>query len=261
MLWALQSEPVSASLPILGQSPWVQPEHVPGLTEQALTKLYTEVSPHFYSMKNIIPMLKLRRRFNLTPATLNGLKVLMPTAQVPDCENCVDLCCTGANAVVSLRLRDIASLVDSDRTALVSWERPAPLPANEAKKKQTWARREADGSVFHRAFPVLARDATGSCMALTEDRLCGLWPSWPSSCARYPYALDIKNNVIFYAAGCRSTRIAPVAEAPIAVRRLVRASIDAYNQRLRDVLLLAFARPQLEAMGLLQWVRVDELGF
>jgi hypothetical protein len=35
--------------------------------------------------------------------------------------------------------------------------------------------------------------------------------------------------------------------------------VDAYNERLRDVLLLAFARESLRELGLLQWVREDRL--
>jgi hypothetical protein len=231
------------------------PTHVPGPLEEALTALWRATGPQFYTPRNIVRQLRLRRRFDLSPVRLEKLRVAIPTAQVPDCDNCLDLCCTGENAVVSLRLRDIAVLMDLGRTDLMSHERP-PAPPRE---KATWARREADGSVFHTAFPVLARDATGTCRALTEDRLCGLWPSWPLSCARYPYALDRRHGVIFYAAGCRSTRIAPVSEAPIAVRALVRAVVDAYNERLRDVLLLAFAREALREQGLLQWVREDLL--
>jgi len=252
---------MSTSLPIVGQQEERPPEHAPGPKELALEALWAEISPHFYSLENIVRMLRLRRRFDFKPASLNGLKVAIPTGKVPDCDNCLDLCCTGPNAIVSLRLKDIAGLVDLGREDLLSWSRPPPLPTKDAKRQHTWARREADGSIFHRAFPILARDKTGTCMALTEDRLCGLWPSWPTSCARYPYALDIKNNVVFYAAGCQSTRIAEMTEAPVAVRRLVRASLDAYNQRLRDVLFLAFARERLADLGLLQWVKVEELGF
>jgi Fe-S-cluster containining protein len=241
------------ALPVVQAPP--PPTHIPGPTELALAALWRDASAQFFSPRNILRQLRLRRRFDLEPVRLEKLRVAIPTAQVPDCDNCLDLCCTGENAVVSLRLRDVAVLRDLGREDLITHERPAPPPP----KKASWARREADGSVFHRAFPVLARDATGTCRALNEDRLCGLWPSWPLSCARYPYALDRRNGVIFYAAGCRSTRLAPVGEAPIAVRALVRAVVDAYNERLRDVMLLAFAREELRALGLLQWVKEDAL--
>lgn len=242
---------MTTGLSIVGQAPWDRPEHAPGHTEQALQALWRDHAADMYQFKNLRTIIRLRRRFDLKPVSLNGLQVKIPTGQVPDCDNCVDLCCTGPNAVVSLRLRDIAVLMDLGRTELITHERPPP-PTD--KRRVTWARREADGSVFHKAFPVLQRDATGTCLALTEDRLCGLWPSWPLSCARYPYALDRQNNVVFYAKGCTTTRLAPLGEAPVAVRRLVRATIDAYNERLRDVVLLAFAREHLRSLGVMAFV-------
>lgn len=242
------------TLPIIDQ-----PEHAPGPVEIALEALWRAKSERFYSFGNVGTILRLRRRFNLKMLRIEDLKLMIPGQELPDCESCVDLCCTGKNALVSLRLRDIAVLTDMGREDVIAWERPT-TPKQELKK-MNWARREADASVFHRAFPILKRDATGTCVLLDEDRLCSLFPSWPLSCARYPYALDLANKVVFYAKGCQSRRPAvEVADAPLHVRRLVRAVVDAYNARIRDVVLLAMAKPELEALGLLRHVRVDELG-
>lgn len=236
-------------LPILDQ-----PQHVKGELELALAALWREKSEHFYSLRNVPTILRLRRRFSLTMVNLDKLKVAVPRTQVPDCDACVDLCCTGPNAVVSLRLRDIAALLDRGRADVIGWDRP-PSP-----KQARWARQEADGSVFHRAFPVLKRDETGTCVMLDDQRMCGLFPSWPLSCARYPYALDLQAGVIFYAKSCTSTKLADVGDAPLHVRRLVNAVVDAYNARIQDIVLLATARPELQALGLLDHVRVAELG-
>ncbi len=238
--------------------PGAAPEVQPGPIEAALDDLWTTASPQFYRFRNVVRIVRLRRRFDLRPLRIDGLKLAIPTGQVPDCESCVELCCTGDDAIVSLRLRDVAKLMDLKREDLVSHERPSPT--STAKKPLTWARQSADESVFHRAFPVLARDATGTCMALNDERQCGLWPRWPMSCARYPYALDRYHGVIFYARGCRSTRTAPVEEAPLAVRRLVRATVDAYNERLKDIMLLAFCRPELAALGLMTHIDEQHLG-
>lgn len=239
------------ALPIL-----TQPVHTPGPVETALEALWKAKSERFYSFGNVGTVLRLRRRFSLRLLRLSDLKVMIPTGQIPDCESCVDLCCTGPDAVVSLRLRDIAVLKDLGREDVMTFERPATT--KEQRKKQTWARREADDSVFHRAFPILRRDPTGTCVLLDEDRMCSIFPSWPLSCARYPYALDLQSKVIFYAKGCQTHRV-DVVEAPLHVRRLVRAVVDAYNARVRDVVLLAMAQPELAALGLLEHVRVDEL--
>ncbi len=241
------------SLPVVSQQVQEPRVHVAGVVETALAALWREQAPRLFQPRAVMKQLRLRRRFDLEPVRLEKLRIAIPTAQVPDCDNCLDVCCAGDHALVSLRLRDIAVLMDVGRTDLMTHDRPPPPPTT------TWARREADGSIFHAAFPVLARDATKTCRALTDDRLCGLWPSWPLSCARYPYALDRRHGVIFYAAGCRSTKLAAVADAPIAVRTLVRAVVDAYNERLRDVLLLAFAREALREHGLLQWIKEDKL--
>ena len=91
--------------------------------------------------------------------------------------------------------------------------------------------------------------------------MCSLYPSWPLSCARYPYALDLQSKVVFYAKGCTSTRDSlelPVAEAPLRVRALVRAVVDAYNERIKDVILLALAKPELAELGLTQHLRLDQ---
>jgi Fe-S-cluster containining protein len=237
------------SLPIVGQ-----PAHEPGPVEKALAELWKVAQPRVYSLSHWRETIRLLRRFNVRFLRLGELKVVVPYGQVPDCDNCTEICCTGPNAIVSLRLRDVAALVDKglEQHITASTVRPAA-------RDVTWARKEADGSVFHQAFPVLTRDKTGTCTLLNEDRHCGAYPSWPLSCARYPYALDLESKVIFWAKGCRSTQVLPTSEAPPRVRELVRAVVDAYNERLKDVILLHVARKELEEIGLLKYVDTSKL--
>lgn len=194
---------------------------------------------------------------------LGELRVVIPAGEVPDCESCVELCCTGPNAIVSLRLRDIAALMDAGlehaivRRDLDEATRPT---GKSGTIRHTWARREADSSVFHRAFPVLARDRTHTCALLTEDRRCGAWPAWPLSCARYPYALDLQMKVVFWASGCTSKMTLPVGEAPPRVRTLVRAVVDAYNERVKDIITVSLARAELRDIGVLRHIDEAQLG-
>lgn len=229
-------------------------ERVPGPLETALAELWPVARGRLYRRGYLLRTLALRRRFHLRLLRVGELKVAMPTGQTPDCESCVDLCCTGPNAIVSLRLRDIAALTDAGLERFIASDRPSV-----DVKAPTWARREADGSVFHRAFPVLARDATGTCSLLTEERTCGAFPSWPLSCARYPYALDLRAKVVFWAKGCTTTTILPAAAAAPRVRALVRAVVDGYNERVKDAVRLALAREELASLGLLKHVKVDLL--
>jgi Fe-S-cluster containining protein len=237
------------TLPIVGQL-----EHKPGPLEEKLAALWPIARGRLYRWGHLRQTLALRRRFSLSLLHVGQLKVAIPQGKLPDCESCEDICCTGPNAIVSLRLRDIAALVDAGLERFIESERPQ-VPV----KEPTWARREADGSVFHQAFPVLARDATGTCALLTEDRRCGAFPAWPLSCARYPYALDLQSRVVFWAKGCASTTIVSSSEAPVRVRALLRAVVDAYNERVKDAVRLSMAREELEALGLLKYVKLENL--
>lgn len=231
------------ALPVAGQP---QP-HQPGKIERALLNLSATAADRLRQPKNILRWLSLSREFDLRHIHIGQLSVEVPAGLLPDCGSCLEVCCAGPNAVVSLRLRDIAALMDAGLDGFIGQERPKEGGA------QSVSRAEADGSIFHTAFPVLRRDATGTCALLSEDRTCSAYPAWPLSCARYPYALDYLNRRVFLAKGCTShKRVYSGNSAPIEVRELLRACVDAYNQRVRDVVLLHVALPELDDLGLLQ---------
>ena len=246
---------MTGALAILGQQDVAPAVRPPGPVERGLEDAWQLARSRMWRAGYRWRSFALWRRFDLRSLDLSTVKLKIPNGQLPDCENCIELCCTGPNARVSLRLLDIARLVDHGHAAHIV--KDPVLDADNRRDKQiekqhSWARREADGSVFHRVFPVLARDATGTCMFLTADRLCGVYPGWPLSCARYPYALDRQLKVIFYAKGCTSTVTVQPADAPVRVRALARAVIDAYNQRIKDVVTLALAPDRLAELGLLE---------
>lgn len=242
-----------AALPVLQDAPQTVDA---GPVERGLDALWPTARARVWTARYWRETLRLWRGYRLRPLDLGQLTIAIPSGQVPDCDACTELCCTGEHAVVSLRFRDLARLVDAGRLAAITHERPAP---RTPPRQRSWARREADASVFGRAFPVLARDRTGTCTLLTDERTCGAFPAWPLSCARYPYALDLQRRVIFWAKGCASPVMLPAAEAPPRVRALARAVVDAYNERLRDVVLLAVARKELDDLGLLRFIDLDKL--
>lgn len=226
--------------------------HEPGPLERALDELWHKARFRLHSPKHLWTWLDLSHRFELRLVRPQSVKVMVPRGLVPDCESCVELCCTGPNAVVSLRLSDIAALEDAGLSGAITHERPQ-LDDDD----KSWARRESEWSVFHRAFPVLRRDATGTCALLTEDRQCGAYPSWPLSCARYPYAFDALHNRVFLAKGCGSHRELSLDDAPGTVRRLVDNAVRAYNERVKDVILLHVALAELDDLGLLRHLRLE----
>lgn len=233
--------------------------HTPGDKERALAELWPIARARVDTFSHWRETIALRRRFSLRMLRVGELRVAVPRGQTPDCESCVEICCTGPNAIVSLRLRDIAALADAGLERFIVPASERKVVEGRAKKRATWARRELDESVFHRAFPVLARDHTSTCALLTDERTCGAYPAWPLSCARYPYALDLQLKTVFYAKSCASTHVLPSSEAPVKVRELVRAVVDAYNERVKDAVLVHMARHELSELGLarhLDWSRV-----
>ncbi len=228
------------------------PTHVPGPLERSLDGLWERTRYRLHSPRYLWTWLELRRRFELRLVQPQSVKVMVPRGLLPDCESCVDLCCTGPNAIVSLRFTDIAALKDAGLEGAMTHERP-----DVERDDKSWARLEADWSVFHRAFPVLRRDGTGTCSLLNEDRQCGAYPSWPLSCARYPYAFDALNNRVFLAKGCQSHRQMTLDDVPGSVRLLVDNAVRAYNERVKDVILLHIAPLELHELGLLQHLQLE----
>lgn len=218
--------------------------------EGALAALWRDARYRLYSPRHVWTWLDLNRRFELRFVRKGQLKVELPRGIVPDCEACTDLCCTGPNAVVSLRLRDIAALLDAGLERHITFDRPAHPPVG------TWAAREAQWSVFSQMFPVLARDATGTCTLLSDERTCSAYPAWPLSCARYPYALDALRGRLFLARGCGSQRFVSAEDPPDKVKGLVDAALRSYNERIKDIILLHVALEELTELGLTPWLRL-----
>ncbi len=214
--------------------------HEWGEKRRALEALWRETTQKpLWLPKTLWRYLRLRRRIDLRSLSRFDLKVLGPPHGLPNCRACTDICCIGKKNQVSLRLVDIASLMDLGRTDLIARERVDP-PADSV------ARERFLGSRTHATFPVLRQDENERCLALGRDRRCSLHPHWPLSCARFPYSLDLDDREIFYSPRCPSIDVTGHHER---VNGMVDAAISAYNERIRDWILVEFAWPGLERHG------------
>lgn len=183
------------------------------------------------------------------------MRVLGPPGKVNDCPSCTDICCVGPRSTVLLRFTDIATLLDLGRADLISYEKPRFSPA-ELARHPALARQ-----VFSRGwelFPVLAQNSMGACAALTLDGKCSLYPHWPLACARFPYALHANLREVFYSQRCDAYWVR--RDADPAVTRMKEAAVEAYNQRIRDLVLLTYAREALAGLGLLDVLRLAPPG-
>ncbi len=225
----------------------------PGRVEAGLRALWTpKVKRRLWRPEHWRDLLELRRHYDVDELQPSELKLDFPVGRLPDCDACEDMCCTGAMRVVLLRLVDVAALVDAGLEGHISSDKPA-FSAEELKTNT--ALHDMVNSEAWRCLPVLRQDDTRTCSLLTADNTCGAHPFWPLSCARFPYSLDIFNQRVFYARSCQSvqqdnTRVGRKREAA-----LVDAVVDAYNQRLRDAVLLRVAQPELTELGLARFLQ------
>jgi Fe-S-cluster containining protein len=233
-----------SSLPIAGQ---------PALpTVDALNALWSEVSSRpLWASPNFFRYLKLRWRMRLAPVRAERLKILAPRGKVNDCASCTDICCIGPRSTVSLRFRDIATLIDIGRTELITHEKPNF--ATDDRRGHPALERTLHSTNWQR-FPVLQKNSFGACAALTDEGKCGIYPHWPLSCERFPYALDVDASLVFYSSRCRSFWIRDGEQGR--VEQMKAAAAAGYNERIKDLVLLAYAPERLERLGLTRFLAV-----
>lgn len=241
---------VKRLLPILDN---ILPESRDLPTVRALTALWQEVSSRpLYAPPHFWRYLKLRWQVKLKFLDPQSVVMSAPLGKINDCSSCFDICCVGPRSTVLLRLRDIATLMDIGRTDLMTHHKPQ-FAATEL------AQRPALNRVVHSrgwsTFPVLKQNSYGACEALNSDGKCTLYPYWPMSCARFPYSLHAEDGDIFYSQRCDSFWVHP-SLAP-RVRIMATLAVESYNERLRDLILLAYVPEKLAALGLTHHLATD----
>lgn len=217
-------------------------------TVAALDALWARVASRpLWAPPNFLRYLALRARTRLTRLDPARVRVRAPPGMVNDCASCRDNCCIGPRSTVLLRLRDLATLVDLGREDLIAPGAPAftddELAARPALRRQV-------ASESWRVFPKLRQNRFHACAALTDEGRCSLHPLWPLACARFPYALDLAHHEVFYSRRCDSFWIRHDGRADARVTAMKAAAVAAYDERVKDLVLLAYARFELDALGL-----------
>lgn len=196
--------------------------------------------------KRALRELALRARFDtelLLPAKIANR---VSTGLVPDCPSCQNTCCAGFENVVSLRLRDIAVLVDVERTDLIATAKPR-FPQTLLDERP--GLRALVDSLLWRTLPVLRQEGPlRRCAALDDDLRCSLHPHWPTSCERFPYSLSAARREVVWGTRCQSKVLRPEHRARS--RELFDAAVAAYNERIRDAVLLEYERDRLDDLGI-----------
>lgn len=224
------------------------------MREDALKDLWERARHRGLYPQQWLKRWRLGLNFDLEFLRVSEMRLALPRGKVPNCRDCQELCCTGPKAIIHLRLKDIANMLDQglSKAMVVSAKAPDSIGKNEAEK-------EFDDSIFGRVFPTLARDRFGTCTLLRDDLKCSIYPKWPLSCARYPFAVDAKNKIIYYAKGCTSFELLPPDAASDRFGYLVTAAVESYNERIKDLLLLAYAYKELEHLELTRYLNTPLL--
>lgn len=234
----------------MSRLPIVDERSKPLPTVEALERLWSEIrSRPLWANGRFFLYLRLRSRMRLKMLRPDDLVSIVPEGKVNDCSACTEICCIGHEQTVSLRFRDIATLMDIGRVDLITKKKPVFSDALLAEKPAL--ARTVASDAWSR-FPVLTQNAFGACRALSEEGKCTLYPYWPTSCARFPYALDVEAHEITYSQRCRSFWIRSDAEPKVTAMKL--AAVAAYNERIKDLVLLAYAPRQLEDLGLTRYL-------
>jgi Fe-S-cluster containining protein len=211
-----------------------------------LDGLWEEVARRpLWAPQNILKTLSLGWNTRLRLLQPGALPIVAPPGKVNDCGSCTENCCVGPESTVVLTFLDIATLIDIGRTDLMTQDKP-PLEADTPARARTLR------SLHWQRFPVLKKKA-GACAALSVEGRCTLHPHWPLSCARFPYALHADLQDIYYSPRCDAFWIR--ADGEPRAQQMATAAVLAYNQRIKDILMLAFAQERLTALGLMQYLQ------
>ena len=220
----------------------------------ALQTLWLEIADKpLWAPPNFWRYLKLRWRMKTKQLDAQKMKIHAPAGKMNHCQSCTNNCCIGAESTVLLRLYDIATLMDLKKTELISQHKPG-FDAQVLQQRPAMQKHLA--SKAWEIFPILEKNSFGACTALTTDGACALYPHWPLSCARFPYALNVEASYIFYSRRCDAFWIRSDVKENIQAMRL--AAVACYNERIKDAVLLEYAPKELAELGLLSYLNLGE---
>ncbi|MBN1961845.1 MAG: YkgJ family cysteine cluster protein [Deltaproteobacteria bacterium] len=223
-------------------------------TVTALEQLWQQVSSRpLWAPPNFRRYVLLREQMRLKLIDPKRVNILAPAGMVNDCTSCLDNCCIGRRSIVLLRLRDIATLIDLKREYLINIEKPQ-FTTEEVSGRIALQRQVNSDS--WQTFPVLAQNRYFACKALTDTGQCSLYPNWPLACARFPYAFDLESKEAFFSHRCDSYWIRHDGRVDDHIEAMKQAAVASYNERIKDSILLAYAKDRLKELGLMRFLQL-----
>ncbi len=217
--------------------------------QQQLAKLWAEVAGNrVFKFKNIFKDFLLLTKYDLRFIQAAKVKLRVADNMLPDCEHCPQNCCHGAENTVSLRLIDIARLLDAGLSAAIDQD-------NRSFRQDIYFKNKpgvlADiNSDDWNYFPILKR-VNNICPYLDQQNKCTIYKYRPITCRRFPYILTQTKAHIVFSQKCYKTKI---ALEPLKQQELFQAALDSYNEKVKDLILINYARADLEEIGLRKYL-------
>jgi len=185
---------------------------------------------------------RLHRRYDLRMVDPARLVSVIPRYQAPACRFCDEICCIGPRNIVTLRLRDVASLIDMGLEEVIDTRIQRIPRAGSA------AMREFLGTEIWSRFPKLKQTPEGRCVLLTPEGRCRIYGREPLACRRFPFALSSDRRRVFYSPRCRSHTISHANRARY--QQHIEAVAANYNEMIKELVLLYHAPRELRILGL-----------
>ena len=162
------------------------------------------------------------RRHRVAPLGRASLPVRDDPERAPDCERCQENCCRGSN-LARLTLRDVARLSDAGLG---------------------WAIARIGGP-DDRGPGVALKHRDGRCVFLDAEERCAVHPIRPLVCRGFPWQVSDDWSVLRYSRECQTH-----GRRPADADAMAQAAVDTFNERIRDLLMIANGIDRLRALGL-----------
>lgn len=221
--------------------------------QSSLNKVWTEISSRkLFKFKNFFQDLVLLQKYDLRFIDPKRLALQFNQKLLPDCANCPENCCHGAENTVSLRLIDIARLLDANLAEAIDLDNQSFRQDRYFKTNPQALRFVSNDS--WKFFPVLKR-VNNICPYLGKDNRCSIYKHRPITCRRFPYIIASDKKNIIFSQKCYKTKFANNKEQQ---ETLLKAAIDSYNEKIKDLILLHYARKELSKIGLTKYLNITE---
>jgi Fe-S-cluster containining protein len=219
----------------------------PETAAERLERLWAEVVPaRRRRWRSRLLERRLRRIYHLEPVEASTLRRTMEPGLAPDCAACPDRCCRGPTSRVSLRLADLVRLQAAGLEHGIEVQK-RPFTPEEIARAPHLSGLEKDRA--YAWFPALRQREDGHCVFYGDDGRCTIYEHRPMLCRSFPYQLDLERLELRYSERCPSRKTDPAAAEDLA-----EAVARNFNHKIRDLLLVHYARPELAELGLLPYL-------